>query len=62
VSFDIKFGNTYPFYSQSDYGFLRIRYGYSIPNFSKKYDGISGGSHYITVGIGGLMRGVKRVY
>lgn len=63
LSLDIKFGEKdYAFYPKSDFGFLRIRYGYSIPNFSKKYDGISGGLHYITVGFGVFMRGVKRVY
>ena len=63
VSFDIKFGKKgYLFRPKSSYGFLRIRYGYSIPNFSKKYDKISGGTHYITVGVGGFSRGLKREY
>ena len=63
VSFDIKFGKKgYAFRPKSSYGFLRIRYGYSIPNFSKKYDEFSGGTHYITVGVGGFSRGLKRKY
>jgi len=63
VSFDIKFGKKgYSFRPKSSYGFLRVRYGYSIPNFSKKYDEISGGTHYITIGVGGFSRGLKREY
>jgi hypothetical protein len=63
VSFDIKFGKRgYLFRPKSNYGFLRVRYGYSIPNFSKKYNEISGGTHYITVGFGGFSRGLKREY
>jgi len=63
VSIDLKFGkNGYSFRPKSSYGFLRVRYGYSIPNFSKKYDEISGGTHYITIGVGGFSRGLKREY
>ena len=61
VNFDIKFGGKeYLFRPKSSYGFLRIRYGYSIPNFSKKYDDILGGTHYVTIGFGGFSRGLKR--
>ncbi|MDR3001332.1 MAG: hypothetical protein LBU89_08725 [Fibromonadaceae bacterium] len=31
--------------------FLRLRYGYVMPNFSKKYN-VSGNMHYITIGLG----------
>ena len=63
VNFDIKFGKKgYLFRPKSSYGFLRVRYGYSIPNLSKKYDGISGGTHYITIGFGGFSKGLKREY
>jgi len=63
VSFDIKFGKKgYLFCPKSSYRFLRVRYGYSIPNFAKKYDEISGGTHYITIGFGGFSRGLKREY
>ena len=63
VSIDLKFGkNGYSFRPKSSYGFLRVRYGYSISNFSKKYDEISGGTHYITIGVGGFSRGLKREY
>ncbi len=61
VSYDIKFSKKgYSFRPKSSYGFLRVRYGYNIPNFSKKYDGVSGATHYVTVGIGGFSRGLKR--
>jgi hypothetical protein len=63
LNFDVKFGKEdYLFRPKSSYGFLRIRYGYSIPRFSKKYDGISGSMHYITIGVGGFSRGLKREY
>ena len=63
VNFDIKFGKRgYSFRPKSSYGFLRVRYGYGIPNFSKKYNEISGSTHYITIGFGGFSRGLKREY
>ena len=63
LNFDVKFGKKgYLFRPKSSYGFLRIRYGYSIPRFSKKYDGIFGDMHYITIGVGGFARGLKREY
>ena len=61
LNFDIKFGGKgHLFCPKSSYSFLRIRYGYSIANFSKKYDGMSGGTHSITIGFGGISRGLKR--
>jgi hypothetical protein len=64
INFDIKFGPKHtPKYSpKTSYGFMRIRYGYSIPRFEKKYDGMTGNMHYITIGFGGMARGLKREY
>lgn len=64
INFDIKFGPKHtPKYSpKTSYGFMRIRYGYSIPKFEKKYDGMTGNMHYITIGFGGMARGLKREY
>jgi hypothetical protein len=64
INLDIKFGprDTPEFSPKSTYGFLRIRYGYTIPRFANKYEGMTGNMHYITVGIGGLARGLKRAY
>jgi len=64
INFDIKFGPKHiPHYSpKTSYGFMRIRYGYSIPRFEKKYDGMTGNMHYITIGFGGMERGLKREY
>jgi hypothetical protein len=60
-NFDIKFGGKVPaFRPKTSYGFLRIRYAYTMPRFEKKYDGIAGNMHYITIGIGGFSRGIKR--
>jgi hypothetical protein len=42
--------------------FLRIRYGYGIPQFDKKYENFSGNVHYISVGLGGFGRKLKRDY
>lgn len=63
-NFDIKFGpNNAPKYSpNSSYAFMRIRYGYSIPRFEKKYDGMTGNMQYITIGFGVMSRGLKREY
>ncbi len=62
VNIDIKFGQkkTPLFSPKTSYGFMRIRYAYNIPRFEKKYDGISGNMHYITIGFGAFARGLKR--
>jgi hypothetical protein len=62
INFDIKFGpkHTPKYIPKTSYGFMRIRYGYSIPRFEKKYDGMFGNMHYITIGFGGMARGLKR--
>ena len=39
---------------------LRVRYEYCFPRFEKKYDGLSGNMHYITIGIMVISRAVKR--
>lgn len=64
INFDIKFGpkHTTKYSPKTSYGFMRIRYGYSIPRFEKKYDGMTGNMHYITIGFGGMARGLKREY
>lgn len=40
--------------------FLRIRYGYNFPQFSKSYNGFDGDMQYITIGFGGFGRKIKR--
>lgn len=64
INFDVKFGpkHTPKYRPKTSYGFMRIRYGYSIPRFEKKYDGMTGNMHYITIGFGGMARGLKREY
>lgn len=64
INFDIKFGpgNTPKYSPKTSYGFMRIRYGYSIPGFEKKYDGMTGNMHYISIGFGAMARGLKREY
>lgn len=64
LNFDFKFGpkNTPKFSPKTSYGFMRIRYGYCIPRFEKKYDGMTGNMHYITIGFGGMARGLRREY
>ncbi len=64
INFDIKFGakKTPAYKPKTSYGFMRIRYAYNIPRFDKKYDGMSGNMHYITIGFGGMSRGLQREY
>ena len=64
INLDIKLGpKTYPaFAPKTEYGFVRIRYAYSFPQFEKKYDGVSGNMHYITIGCGVFGRKHKREY
>jgi len=40
--------------------FIRIRYGYNFPQFSKSYNGFDGNMQYITIGFGGFGRKLKR--
>ena len=64
INFDIKFGPKHvpDFSPKASYAFIRIRYGYSMPQFENKYDGMTGNMHYITIGFGGIGRGLKREY
>ena len=61
ANFDIKFGGKgYSFRPKASYGFMRIRYGFCLAiNGSER---VSGSTHYITIGFGGLSRGLKRKY
>ncbi len=64
LNVDIKLGqpqsvNHYN-YSTSNYGFIRLRYAYTNPRFNRKYSGISGNMHYITIGFGGFYSKLKR--
>lgn len=43
--------------SKHSYWFVRLRYGFSAPQFGEGY---SGNMHYLTLGLGGLGRGSKR--
>lgn len=47
---------------EQSYWFLRIRYGYNFPQFSKSYSGFDGNMQYITIGFGGFGRKLKRDY
>ena len=58
INFDIKFSNS----GDYDYSIIRISYGYCIPRFQKRYDGLSGNMHYISVGFAGVFRDLKHLY
>jgi len=61
ASIDIKLGKMgYRFRPTPSGGFIRIRYGYSMPQFSSKYDGMSGGVHQISIGYGVFMSALIR--
>lgn len=63
LNLDIKFGSTKTpmiSYQEESYWFLRLRYGYTQSRFQKRYDGYDGAMHYITVGVGGFGRAIKR--
>lgn len=45
--------------NEKTYWYVRLRYGYTMPAFND-YPGYDGNVHTITLGIGGILRGVKR--
>ena len=61
---DIKFGKPKMAMVSNDLEesnwFIRIRYGYNFPQFSKSYNGFDGDMQYITIGFGGFGRKLKR--
>lgn len=63
LNLNIKLGwETAPYITQKEdksYWFVRIRYGYTMPQFND-YTMHSGSVHQITIGLGGLYRGIKR--
>ena len=64
INLDYKLVSTlFPYNSKTkierNYWYLRLRYGYNMPQFSENYSGFSGNFHYITLGIGVWKRGVK---
>lgn len=46
--------------SEDSNWFIRIRYCYNFPQFSKSYNGFDGDMQYITVGFGGFGRKIKK--
>jgi len=64
LNLDIKLGRSkmpiVTMQAEQNYLFLRVRYAYCMPQFEKTYDGVSGNMHYITIGIGGFGRKIKR--
>lgn len=65
INVDIKLGKSKTqmvSYNEESYWFLRLRYGYNLPQFQNRYNGYEGAMHYITVGIGGFGRAIKRKY
>lgn len=66
VNLDFKMGNPDRYITGTQagksYWFLRLRYTYNAPQFSKKYSGYNGNLHAVIVGIGGFGRIVKRYW
>lgn len=63
INLDIKMGKTNATmvsFSEESYWFLRIRYGYTWPQFKNKYGEFDGTMQYITIGVGGFGRAIKR--
>lgn len=64
INLDYKLVSTlFPYNSKTkierNYWYIRLRYGYNMPQFSENYNGFSGNFHYITIGFGAWKRGVK---
>lgn len=66
VNLDIKLGKSKNAMvsngPEDSYWFLRLRYSYNSMGFEKKYDGFNGNMHYLTIGLGGIGRAIKRDY
>lgn len=65
INFDYKLGKSKTrmvSLNEQAYWFLRIRYAYNQPQFNSRYHRFDGDFHYITVGIGGFGRSIKRNY
>jgi hypothetical protein len=66
LNLDIKLGPSkipmVTFGPEQSYLFLRVRYAYSLPQFRWKYHGYNGNMHYLTIGIEGFGRKLKREY
>lgn len=45
---------------EENYSFLRLRYSFVLPQYEKKYAGITGNIHSVTLGFGGFGRRIKR--
>jgi hypothetical protein len=62
LNLDFKLGSFKKKKSEPSYGFVRVRYAYNKPQFNWKYNGFDGDFHYLTIGVGGFIRGIKRIY
>lgn len=66
INLDVKLGwdtSAHLMYNvpkDKSYWFLRVRYGYTLPQLNEV--GHNGNIHHITIGIGGVYRGMKRVF
>lgn len=58
LNFDIKLKKKINRY-ESSFSFIRVRYGYTLPQYDNKYVGYSGNMHYITIGFGQFGRFMK---
>ncbi len=68
LNLDLKLGspkerwNPYFHKTMRSYGLLRFRYTFAAPQFQWKVSGLDGHIHYLTLGYGGFLRGLKRDY
>ncbi len=62
LNFNLKFGakKSPRYMTDSNYGFIRLRYSYHLPQFDNKYAMRNGGFHNITIGFGGMARRLTR--
>ncbi len=60
LNFDIKLESFYLL--PHLYNSIKIKYGYCMPSFEKEHDGMTGNMHYITVGYGLTIKGLKKNY
>jgi hypothetical protein len=62
LNIDITLGKHSKTFLVAERSILRVRYGFTNGSLDKEFPGFSGDMHYITIGIGGITKKIKREF